>query len=82
MLGFIFRLFFTLLAIAVLGLLFVYALVAAAIITPFLAIFLYFLNRKAKARWQELQREQARYRSPDGQPGPVIDHDPNDLPRT
>lgn len=81
MLSVIFRLFFALLGLAILAVLFVYAFVAAVIATPFLLIFFYFLNRRLTKRWREALQEQQLYRRPDGGMGPIIDHDPNDLPR-
>jgi len=81
MFGAIFRIFFAILALAGLAILFVYAFVAALFVTPFLLLFFFFLNRNMKKRWSEIQQEQSRYRRPDGTAGPIIDHDPNDLPR-
>lgn len=80
MFGAIFRVFFALFALAALVILFAYAFVAALIVTPFLAVFLFFMNRNLKKRWREALQEQQRYQRPDGSMGPVIDHDPNDLP--
>ena len=74
MIGLIFRLFFGVLVLAGLVILFAYAFIAALIITPFILLFLYLMGRRFNVQWAEVQRE-ARARS-----GPVIDHDPNDLP--
>ena len=81
MFGAIFRVFFVLFSMAVLAVLFVYAFVAALIVTPFLLIFFFFLNRHLTKRWREALQEQQLYRGADGSTGPIIDHDPNDLPR-
>lgn len=81
MFGAIFRVFVALFSLAVLAVLFVYAFVAALIITPFLLIFFFFLNRHLTKRWRAAVQEQQRYSRPDGTVGPIIDHDPNDLPR-
>jgi hypothetical protein len=77
MLGAILRLFIAVLAIAGLAILFFYAFVAALIITPILFVLFYFLGRKQNAVWWTVQRGTHTQRP--GQ-GPVIDHDPNDLP--
>ncbi len=81
MFGAIFRVFFALFSLAALAVLFVYAFVAALVVTPFLLLFFFFLNRHLTSRWREVQQEQQRYRRPDGSMGPIIDHDPSDLPR-
>ena len=81
MFGAIFRVFFALFALAGLAILFVYAFVAALVVTPFLLLFLFFLNRHLNKKWRTVLQEQQRYRRADGSMGPIIDHDPNDLPR-
>jgi len=81
MFGVIFRILFAVFALAALAVLFVYAFVAAIVVTPFLLLFFFFLNRHLNRRWREIQEEQRRYYRADGSPGPIIDHDPNDLPR-
>jgi hypothetical protein len=77
MLGAILRLFIAVLAIAGLAILFFYAFVAALIITPILFVLFYFLGRRQNVVWWTVQRGNHPPRP--GQ-GPVIDHDPNDLP--
>ena len=81
MFGLIFRILFTLFAFVGLAILFAYAFVAALIITPFLLLFFYFLNRHLNKQWQGILSEQQRHRGGNGGMGPIIDHDPNDLPR-
>ena len=66
--------------LAGLAILFVYAFVAALVVTPFLLLFFFFLNRHLNSRWREILQEQQSYRRGDGTTGPIIDHDPNDLP--
>jgi hypothetical protein len=74
MVGLIFRLFLGVLLLAGMVILFAYAFIAALIVTPFLLLFLYLMGRRMNKEWEVVQRE-TRARS-----GPVIDHDPNDLP--
>jgi hypothetical protein len=80
----LFRLVIFFVALAGLALLFFYAFVAALIITPILFVLFYIFGRKSMVQWTIVR--------PDGAPqsqhpgaqrqGPVIDHDPNDLPRS
>lgn len=76
MLGAILRLFIVVLALAGLAILFFYAFVAALFITPILFVLLYFFGRKPTVQWWVVRSEGQRR----SQTGPVIDHDPNDLP--
>ena len=76
MLGAFLRLFFVILVLAGLAILFFYAFVAALIITPILFLLFFLFGRKPAVQWWVV-RTQSRASS---QPGPVIDHDPNDLP--
>jgi hypothetical protein len=80
MLAAIFRLFVVVLIFAALAVLFVYAFVAALIITPFLLLLFYVLGRKGIVRWQVVRPGNGRPGPRGPQQGPVIDHDPNDLP--
>lgn len=73
------RLFFLILVIAGLAILFFYAFVAALIITPILFGLLYFFGRKSNIRWTVMRTSDFQQQRYQGQ-GPVIDHDPNDLP--
>ena len=79
MLGLIFRFFFTVLIIA--GVLFLIAgsLLVAIVITPVIFLLIYFFGRKSGNRVWSVRTGQA---PPAGRPGqgPVIDHDPSDLP--
>jgi hypothetical protein len=87
MLAAILRLFILVMVVAGIVILFVYAFVAALIITPILFLLFYFFGRNTAREWYVVRRGQ--YRRPEdmnpeqGQrpqrPGPVIDHDPNDL---
>lgn len=78
MLGAFLRLFIAIMVIAGLAILFFYAFVAALIITPILFLLFYFFGRKQAATWWVVRTSTYPPRRP-GQ-GPVIEHDPNDLP--
>jgi hypothetical protein len=76
MLGAFLRLFIVILVVAGLAILFFYAFIAALIITPILFLLFYLFGRKPAVQWWVMRNP-----SRGGpQPGPVIDHDPNDLP--
>ncbi|MBY0509496.1 MAG: hypothetical protein K2P94_05020 [Rhodospirillaceae bacterium] len=78
MLGAILRLFVAVMVLAGLIYLFLASLVVALIITPVLALLFYFFGRKQMAGVWVVRRGGA-YQQRPGQ-GPVIDHDPSDLP--
>jgi hypothetical protein len=78
MLAAIFRLFVVVLLLAGLAVLFFYAFVAALILTPILFVLFWLLGRKANIQWTVV-RPGDFARRPPGR-GPVIDHDPDDLP--
>jgi len=80
MLGAILRLFFLVLMIAGLAILFFYAFVAALIITPILFVLFYFFGRKQMAGVWVVRRDGQYGPQQRSGAGPVIDHDPNDLP--
>ena len=73
------RLFVVVLVLVGLALLFFYAFIAALIITPILFVLFWLFGRKSVA-WTVV-RPDAHPHEPRHRPGPVIDHDPNDLPR-
>ena len=79
MIGLIFRIFFTVVILA--GVLFLIAgsLIVAAIVTPVIILLIYFFGRRSGMRVWSVRTGQP---PPGGQvrQGPVIDHDPNDLP--
>lgn len=79
MIGLIFRIFFTVIILA--GVLFLLAgsLIVAAIVTPVIILLIYFFGRRSGIQVWSVRTGQTsqRGRSPQG---PVIDHDPNDLP--
>ena len=77
MIGLFFRLLIGLLVLAGLAVLFFYAALTALFVAPFVLIFLYFMGRRVNAQWATVYREQGFQRRDNG---PVIDHDPNDLP--
>jgi hypothetical protein len=79
MLGLIFRFFFTVLIIA--GVLFLIAgsLLVAIVITPVVFLLIYFFGRKTGIRMWSVRTGQAPLGGWPRQ-GPVIDHDPSDLP--
>jgi hypothetical protein len=79
MLSAILRLFAAVVIIVALAILFFYAFVAALIITPILFVLFYFLGRKQNVAWWVVRRDGPYGQQRPGQ-GPVIDHDPNDLP--
>ncbi len=81
MLAALFRLVIFFIALAGLALLFFYAFVAALIITPILFVLFYFFGRKNMVQWTVVRPGQPHGPGPERQ-GPVIDHDPNDLPRS
>ena len=70
------RLFVAVLVLAGVAILFVYAFVAALIITPILFGLLYLFGRKSNVNWWVVRRETGY----EQRPGQVIEHDPNDLP--
>lgn len=85
----IFRLLILFMALAGLALLFFYAFIAALFITPILFVLIYFFGRKNKVQWTVVRPhahtgashpDQGYDRGPHRQ-GPVIDHDPGDLPK-
>jgi hypothetical protein len=81
MLGAIVRLFVAVMVLAGLIYLFIAAFVVALIVTPILALLFYIFGRKQAATWWTVQRTHyAQQRQPRPGQGPVIDHDPNDLP--
>ncbi len=74
------RLFVVILALAGLAVLFFYAFIAALIVTPILFVLFWLFGRKSMVQWTVVRpgaypQEQPR------RSGPVIEHDPNDLPR-
>ncbi len=79
MLGAILRLFVAVMVLAGVIYLFLASLVVALIVTPVLALLFYIFGRKQAATWWTVQRGQYPSQQRPGQ-GPVIDHDPNDLP--
>jgi len=80
MFGALLRIIFAFVVLAGLALLFFYAFVVALIVTPIVFILLYFFGRKTNLQWTVVRPGDVGHRPP-GQ-GPVIDHDPNDLPRS
>ena len=76
MIGLIFRVVISLLALAGILLFFAYAFIAALIVTPFIVLFAYLVGRRANVQWWTVRRSESR----DRRPGRVIDHDPSDLP--
>ena len=80
----ILRLFILVMVAAGIIILFAYAFVAALIITPILFLLFYIFGRKNAGQWFVVRR--GSYQTSENQgprpqrPGPVIDHDPNDLP--
>ena len=76
MLGTFLRLFFMILVLAGLAILFFYAFVAALIITPILFLLFFIFGRKPAVQWWVVRNQQGA----SAPRGPVIDHDPNDLP--
>jgi hypothetical protein len=72
------RLFIFVVVLAGLAILFFYAFIAALIITPILFLLFYFFGRKSIVSWTVV-RSGGFQQQPRSQ-GPVIDHDPNDLP--
>jgi hypothetical protein len=79
MIGVFFRLFFVVLVLAGLFILFAYAFVAALVLTPIVFLLLLLFGRKPAMEWWVVRRE-GRGPSPRPGAGPVIDHDPDDLP--
>ena len=79
MLAALFRLVILFLVLAGLALLFFYAFVAALIVTPILFLMFFLFGRKSMVQWTVVRPGQPGA-GPERQ-GPVIDHDPNDLPR-
>ena len=79
MLSGLLRLIIFFVALAGLAILFFYAFIAALIITPILFVLLYLFGRKANLQWTVMRRGQP-HTAPRREHGPVIDHDPNDLP--
>ncbi len=76
MIGGFLRLFVAVMVLAGVIVLFVYAFVAALIVTPIIFLLLYLFGRKpAVQAWVVRGRAEPR-----PAPGPVIDHDPKDLP--
>lgn len=79
MLGLILRIFFTVVILA--GVLFLLAgsLIVAAIVTPVIILLIYFFGRRSGIQvWSVRTRGGQSGHRP--RQGPVIDHDPNDLP--
>lgn len=77
MLALLLRLFILVMVFTGLAILFFYAFVAALILTPILLLLFFLFGRRARVNWfvvRPSQQGQGR-----GE-GPVIDHDPNDLP--
>ena len=82
MLAALFRLVILFLVLAGMALLFFYAFVAALFITPILFVLFYFFGRKNMVQWTVVRPGQPSQPQGPGRQGPVIDHDPNDLPRS
>ncbi len=80
MIGAFLRLFLVILTLAGLAILFFYAFVAALIITPILFLLFYLFGRKSTVQWFVVRNGQQAGPQAGQQRGPVIDHDPNDLP--
>ena len=80
MLGAFLRLFIVIMALAGLAILFAYAFVAALIVTPILFLLFYFFGRKTTATWWVVRSGGVYPPQQRPGPGPMIDHDPNDLP--
>ena len=76
MFGAFLRLFVVVLALAGLVILFAYAFIAALVLTPILFLLLYLFGRKTTLQGWVVRSETRR--APGS--GPVIDHDPDDLP--
>lgn len=74
------RLFVVVLVLAGIVLLFAYAFVAALIVTPILFVLFWLFGRRSVIRWSVVRAEPYPHEPP-RPPGPVIEHDPNDLPR-
>jgi hypothetical protein len=73
------RLFVVVLVLVGLALLFFYAFVAALIVTPILFVLFWLFGRKSVVQWTVV-RPDGYPRGQHHRPGPVIDHDPDDLP--
>ncbi len=77
MLARFFRLFVLVMVFAGVAILFAYAFVAALILTPILLLLFFLFGRRARVNWLVVHPGQQPQRPGEG---PVIDHDPNDLP--
>ena len=80
MLGLFIRLFIAAMILAGVVLLFAVSFVAAIIIAPIIFLLIYFFGRRSGLRVWTVQTGPAQRGGRTPQPGPVIDHDPNDLP--
>ncbi|GEM_PF-2354924 len=80
MLGLILRLFFAVMILTGVVVLFAFSFVAALIVTPIILLLIYLFGRRSGI--QVWTVSQGGYTRRDGstRQGPVIDHDPNDLP--
>ncbi len=84
MIAALFRLVIFFVVLAGVAVLFIYAFVAALIITPILFVLFYIFGRKNMVQWTVVRPGGAPHAQHPGaqHQGPVIDHDPNDLPRS
>lgn len=79
MLGLILRLFIAVMILAGVFFLFAFSFVAAIVITPIIFLLIYFFGRRSGIQvWSVRTRSGPGGHRP--RQGPVIDHDPNDLP--
>ena len=79
MIGLILRLFFVVMVLVGVLFLFAFSFVATLVVTPIILLLIYFFGRRHGVLARTVRTGQSRR---DGRApyGPIIDHDPNDLP--
>ncbi len=80
MLGLFIRLFIAAMILAGVVLLFAVSFVAAILIAPIIFLLVYFFGRRAGLQVWTVRTGPAQRGGEASRQGPVIDHDPNDLP--
>ena len=79
MVSFFVRFFFVILILSGVFFLFAFSFVAIIIVAPIIFLLIYFFGRRSGIKVWNTQTGSAR-RGSYPPPGPIIDHDPNDLP--
>ncbi len=80
MLGLLIRIFFAVMILAVVVFLFAFSFIAALIAAPIIFLLIYFFGRRSGIQVWTVRTGPAERGGRTPAQGPVIDHDPNDLP--